>query len=184
MEIKKTITTIFMVPTLNIPKGALKENGFINGFIKDDKQDVEYKDAVYLLFKPADLYKFRNFLDNEYERTKNVIEDYDYQDGYVVIVYKLDNKFNDDFRLIRRGKYSRTSKEFQDSFKKVVKIIIDGKHRDELSLQVRIFKKTQDLIDFWEENLSVKFSDEQECWEGFDYERETLNIDNIKEHVQ
>jgi hypothetical protein len=184
MEIKKTITTIFMVPTLNIPQNALKENGFINGFIKDDIKDIEYKDSIYLLFKPVDLYKFKNFLEDEYERTKDIIEDYDYPDGYVVIVYKLNEKFNNDFNLIRRGKYSRTSEEFQNSFKKVVKIVIDGKHRDELSLQVRIFKKTQDLIDFWEDNLCVKFSDDQECWEGFDQERETLNIDKIKEHVQ
>jgi len=184
MEIKKTITTIFMVPTLKIPKDALKENSFINGFIKDDKKDVEYKDSIYLLFKPVDLYKFRKFLDSEYERTKDIIDDYDYPEGYVVVVYKLNDKFNDDFQLIRRGKYSKTSQEFQNSFSKVVKIIIDGKHRDELSLQIRIFKKTQDLIDFWEESLSITFSDEYECWEGFDQERETLNIDNIEHYVQ
>lgn len=182
MEIKKTITTIFMVPTLKVPKDLLNNNGFINGYIKDvDKEfDYPYSKYIYLLFKPKDLDKFRDFLDSEYERTEDLIEDYDYEDGYVVLIYKLNEKYEKDFRLIRNGKYSKTSKEFQNIFPKAIKIIVDGKHRDELSLQVRIFKKTEDLKTFWEDELNVRFNDDQEVWEGWDIERETLNINKIK----
>ena len=35
MGIKKNITSIFMVPTLKVPKDALMSNGFINGYTKD-----------------------------------------------------------------------------------------------------------------------------------------------------
>ena len=73
MEIKKTITSIFMVPTLKVPNGSLKANGFINGYVKDDRKEIQYEDSIYVLFKPVDLDKFREFLDNEYERTKSVI---------------------------------------------------------------------------------------------------------------
>ena len=80
MEIKKTITSIFMVPTLGINKELLKGNGFINGYSKDGSRDVQYQGSVYLLFKPAKLQVFREFLDGEYERTKTIIDDYDYND--------------------------------------------------------------------------------------------------------
>ena len=80
MERKHTITSIFIVPTLSIGKDKLINNGFVNGYIKDGKRDVQYENAVYLLFKPKDLDKFREFLDGEYERTQSLIDDYDYED--------------------------------------------------------------------------------------------------------
>lgn len=190
MEIKKTITSIFMVPTLKAPKDALRNNGFINAYIRDETRDVyevdgrdHYEGCIYLLFKPENLDQFREFLDAEYERTKNIVEDYDYEGGYVVVVYKLDESHSDDFKLIRTGKYSKTSKQFQIQFPKVIKIVKRGLSKDEISLQYRIFNRTQDLIDFWEEKLGIQFDDDQEVWDGFDEEKEILNINNIKEHV-
>jgi hypothetical protein len=181
MEIKKNITSIFMVPTIKAPKDALKNNGFINAYIKDARREDQYKGCIYLLFKPEDLDKFREFLDNEYERTKNIIEDYDYEDGYVVVVYQLDDKYNKDFDLIRLGKYSKTSSAFQKMFPKIVKLYRNGLHRDELSLQYRIFNRADDLIEFWENKLVTTFEDEYEVWDGFDESKEILELDKIKE---
>ena len=62
-----------MVPTLRVPKDALRSNGFINGYIKDEKVQHDYEDSIYLLFKPDNVDKFREFLDGEYERTKSII---------------------------------------------------------------------------------------------------------------
>ncbi|NBW33747.1 MAG: hypothetical protein EBR30_01680 [Cytophagia bacterium] len=184
MEVKKTITSIFMVPTLKIPRGELTENGFINGYIKDGSREVQYDDCIYLLFQPKDLDKFREFLDSEYERTKAIVDDYDYQDRFVVVVYQLDNKFARDFSLIRRGKYSKTSPAFQAMFPKVIKIKKNGLHRDEISLQYRVFNRTEDLVKFWEDKLGVEFTDDQEVWHGFEEENEILNIEKLKEYVQ
>jgi hypothetical protein len=183
-ELKKTITTIFMVPTLKIPREALKINGFINGYVQDGSREVQYENCIYLLFKPRDLDKFREFLDNEYERTKDIIDDYDYTSGFVVVVYQLDTKFSKDFYLIRRSKYSKTSEQFQALFPKVVKILRNGLHKDEISLQYRVFNRTEDLIKFWEEKLGVEFDENQEVWNAFQEEKEILNIDKIKEYVQ
>jgi hypothetical protein len=181
MEVKKTITSVFMVPTLKIPKDALKDNGFINGYVRDGNREVQYENCIYLLFQPKDLDKFREFLDSEYERTKSVIDDYDYQDGYVVVVYQLDPKFKKDFGLIREGLYSRTSSSFQALFPKVIKITKNGLHRDEISLQYRVFNRTEDLVKFWEDKLGVEFDDDQEVWHGFELDKETLNIQKLKE---
>jgi hypothetical protein len=185
MEIKKNITSIFMVPTLKVPKDALRSNGFINAYIKDNRREDQYKESIYLLFKPENLDKFREFLDSEYERTKAVIEDYDYEDGYVVVVYQLNDKYKKDFNLIKQGKYSKTSEEFQKMFPKVVKIVKNNLHRDEVSLQYRIFTKAEDLVNFWEEKLGIDFKsivgEDYEVWEGWNEEKEILELDKIKE---
>jgi hypothetical protein len=173
-----------MVPTLKVPKDALKNNGFINAYIKDADREDHYKDSIYLLFKPSDLDKFREFLDSEYERTKNIIEDYDYENGYVVVVYQLNEKFKKDFELVKVGRYSKTSKDFQRMFPKTIKLLKNGLVREEISLQYRIFNKAEDLIEFWEDklglNLQVTVGDEFEVWEGWDENRETLQINKIK----
>ena len=181
---RKTITSIFMVPTLKIPKDELKNNEFINGYITDPSHNIEYLDAIYVLFKPKNIDRFRRFLDNEYERTKMIIEDYDCDDGYVVVVYKLNPEYEEDFNLIRQGKYSKTSEKFQKLFPVVIKIVKDGLHKDELSLQCRIFKKTPDLIEFWENEFDMSFDEDWEVWRGFNEEDETLNIEKVKENVE
>jgi hypothetical protein len=184
MEIKKNITSIFMVPTLKVPKDALRGNGFINAYVKDNRRDDVYKESIYLLFKPTDLDKFREFLDSEYERTKAVIEDYDYEDGYVVVVYQLDNKYNRDYELIKQGRYSKTSANFQKIFPKIVKITRGGLHKDEISLQYRIFNKAEDLVNFWEEKLGIdleaSIGKDFEVWDGWDESKEILELDKIK----
>lgn len=135
MELKKTITSIFMVPTLKIDREKLKSNNFLNAYIKDGRKDIQYENCIYLLFQPSDMDVFKSFLDEEYERTEQVIDDYDYEDGFVVVVYKLNKKYKRDFELIQHGKYSLTSESFQSEFPKVVKLKKNGLQRDEISLQ-------------------------------------------------
>lgn len=183
MERKHTITSIFIVPTLSIGKDKLIDNGFVNGYIKDGKRDIQYENAVYLLFKPENLDKFRNFLDNEYERTKSIIDDYDYEDGYVVVVYEINPRLKGDIELVKQGKYSQTSPSFQGIFPKVVQIKKNGLRRDEISLQYRVFNKTEDLVKFWEDKLGIELPNDVEVWHGFFEENEILDLDKIKEHV-
>lgn len=181
MELKKTITSIFMVPTLKINREELKDNGFINAYIKDGSKEVQYEGCIYLVFSPKSLDKFRGFLDSEYERTKSIIDDYDYDGGFVVVVYQLDAKFKKDFDLVMKGAYSKTSKKFQEIFPKVVKIRKNGLHKDEISLQYRVFNKTEDLVKYWEEKLGVEFDEDMEVWQGWVEENETLFIEKLKE---
>lgn len=181
MEVKKTITSIFMVPTLKIDREQLRDNGFVNAYSVDKRRDAQYEGCIYVLFKPEDLDKFRSFLDGEYERTKAVIDDYDYEDGYVVVVYKLDTKFKKDFQLVRKGFYSRTSREFQNAFPKIIKADKKrGIERDQLSLQFRVFTRSPELIEYWENKLDVVFTDDMEVWQGFVYEDETLDLEKLK----
>jgi hypothetical protein len=113
-----------------------------------------------------------------------VIDDYDYEEGYVVVVYELDEKWEKDFAIIRQGKYSKVSNEFKEIFQKTVKIVKNGLRRDEVSLQHRIFRKSNDLKEYWEEHLGIEFTDDMEVWQGWIEEKEIMNIDEIiKENV-
>jgi hypothetical protein len=181
MNITRTITSIFVVPTLKINRDDIKDNGYVNAYMVDIRRDVQYENAVYLLFKPDNLDKFREFLEKEYERTKLVLDDYDYEEGFVVVVYQLDKKWKKDFAIVREGLYSQTSKEFQDLFPKVIKIMKNNLHRDEMSLQHRIFRKSEDLRQYWEDKIDISFDDTMEVWEGFQIENETLDLDKIKQ---
>lgn len=177
---EKTITSIFIVPTFGIPRDTLTENGFINAYLKDNVKDNDFKDVAYLLFKPKDVDKFRDFLDKEYERTLSIIDDYDHINGYVVVVYRLDKDFVDDFELIQQGKYSKTSKDFQEQFPKKVTVTVNNRKTEEFSLQYKVFNKSPDLVQFWEEKLGIKFENDYELWDGFDLEKETLTEKQLK----
>jgi hypothetical protein len=183
MKIKRSITALFMLRPLGLKIETLDKYGFVNAYINDHSQDHQYENCVYLLFKPSDMDIFSEFLEREKEE-KNVIDDYDYQGGYVVVVYECNPLYKKDFDFIKKGLYSKTSKEFQNIFPKVIKILRNGKHRDEISLQYRIFNKTQDLINFWEEKLGIEFEPGQEVWEGFHEENEVLNFNKIKNYVE
>jgi hypothetical protein len=184
MERKHTITSIFIVPTLSIGRDKLIDNGFVNGYIKDGMRDTQYKNAVYLLFKPTNLDKFKVFLDSEYERTKSIIDDYDYEDGYVVLVYELNKAFNQDFELIKQGKYSKTSKKFQELFPKTMRVhLTTNTFQNKVTLQYRIFNKTEDLREFWEEKIDIKLDENSEVWTMFIEDKETLDFEKIKEYV-
>jgi hypothetical protein len=182
MEFKKTITTAFIVPTLGIPKEQLNINDFINGYSKDAGREVQYENCIYVLFRPSNVDRFRLFLEKEYERVK-VVDDYDYEGGYVIVVYELDKKYSKDFSLVRQGKYSKTSKQFQEQFSKMVKINTGGNNfREDVSLQYRVFTKSKDLVEYWETRLDIKIDEDQELWNGFHEEMETLYIDKIREN--
>ena len=172
-----------MVPTLHVPKNALKDNDFMNAYIQDEDRDIQFENCIYLVFKPKNIPKFKQFLNNEYERTSNLIDEYDYENGIVVLVYRLNENFKKDFKIIKSGKYSQTSKEFQQQFPKKVTVTRNGLLREEISLQSRIFEKTEDLLNFWEEKLAVKFESDQEVWEGFEEKLEILNKEKLKQYV-
>src|SRR6478609_5045928 len=171
MSIASTITTIFLVPTLKVPKGKLVENGFINAYVKDSLQDLQYPvDVIFLLFKPKDLNKFREFLIEEYSRTESVIDDYDYEKGYVVVVYKISESIKKDVILVRQGQYSKTSPEFQKMFDIPVEVKRGDTIKKEVCLQMRIFKKSADLREYWENKIGQLIGPNQEVWETYNEE--------------
>ena len=165
-----------MVPTLKVPIGLLKEHNFIDAYTIDSNQEHPYENAAYLLFKPKNLESFNSFLQNEYERTEKLIDDYDYENGHVVLVYLLDLIFFHDFELVKKGQYSKTSKDFQKLFPKNLNIIINSEIEEEESLQHAIFRKSETLRNIIEKKIGETLPDDIEVWEMFDINKETLKL--------
>jgi hypothetical protein len=181
---KKTITTIFMVPTLGIDRGDLSKNNFINAYLGDIDLDLYLEqDVVFLLFKPNDRLNFDIFLEKERQRTTDLIDDYDYHDNYVVLVYSLSEEYKTDFNLIRHSKYSQTSKKFQNLFPKQVTDYSNDGNRTLPSLQHMIFSKDERLQSYWENELGTTLISRRnlEIWPGFDEKKELLDMEQIDE---
>jgi hypothetical protein len=91
----------------------------------------------------------------------------------------LNKKWKRDYDLVMKGEYSKTSFLFQEAIPKVVKILKNGLHRDEMSLQHKIFRKSEDLRKYWEEELNISLPKDVEYWEGWTEERETLTENKV-----
>jgi hypothetical protein len=178
----KTVTSIFMVPTLKISREFLYENNFINAYLGDvDKEEYHQENVIFLLFKPKDLNQFSNFLDLQYENNEEIIDDYDYEKGYVVLVYLLNEKFKEDFELIKKGKYSKVSENFKNLFPKKVELLTHPNKPKKDSLQWMIFNKDQKLINYIEEMIdsTIISNHNLEVWPTFNEKNEILDIEKI-----
>ena len=173
----KTITTIFIVPTLGIKRKDLKDNGFINGYLEDFNHELDYKDVVYLLFKPKNLNEFRVFLEKCYEDNDLIIEDYnDNNNNKIIIIFKMKEEFKKDYNLILAGKYSKTSEKFKEQFPKTV-ILANGV--ETASLQQMIFYKHEKLARYWANFLNDNdiINNQLELWPEVDLKQEILNYE-------
>lgn len=185
---KYNCSTIFLLYPLAIERRKIMQLGFIQAFLFDsEKMDVEYENPVFLLFKPDSPTVFQAFVESEYERinkftgTVDIIEDYDYIDGYVVLVYQFPKEFEVDYKKFLEGKYSKFSKKFKDAYPKTVKIRTEeGRMIDEVGTVFRIINRTKDFRDMLEERLGVTFDWDQELWNKYNETKETLSYEKIR----
>lgn len=178
---KFNCSTLFLLSPLGLSRRVLKEFGFINCFLKDGNRDLHIVNPVLLLFKPDDMDTFQMFVEEEYKRSRYLVEDYDYIGGYVVLVYKFPEEFNSDFQLFLEGKYSKFSDKFRKIYPKIIKIVDEyGRRHDELSSQYRIIYKTDDWKEQIEKDYNVLIDKDQEYWSVPDMSRETLKIEEFK----
>lgn len=162
---ERTTSTKFLLRPLGIIKKSekisesrIKDFGFIDAFIKDVNHEQDYTHPLYLLFKQENSpLSFREFIQDEYDRGL-LLEDYDYPEGYIVLLYDYPDRFRDDYEKILEGKYSETSKEFQDFFPD--KVELDGKM--EVSVYYRVFHKAEDLRKHLEEKYGLELPEDSE----------------------
>jgi hypothetical protein len=178
---RKTDTTIFLLPVLGISRDKLEDNNFMDSFLDDVTKDAHYKECIYILFKPTDMAAFQDFLDTEKERYPEIIDDYDYAGGYVVVVYRFPEELVADMQLVLQGKYSETSMDFKKKFLQVRQIVTEsGLRRDIPSLQWMVFKKAAVVREQWEKALDIVLDEDGEVWGVPDMKREVLDIEEIR----
>lgn len=186
MELKTgdhTLSTVFLLPGIGHKRRDLLDFGFLNAYLDDVDHDIKYKNGIYLLFKPqyrADI----NRLINLEQQSPHFIEDYDYEGGYTVLVYRFNPKYAQEYELFQQGKYSKFSKEYKGLFSKFVTVRDpeSGKIGDTLSLPYHVFNKTEALREYREEKLGVKLEElgVEEYWSSPTIETETLDINKIR----
>lgn len=174
---KKNCTTIFLLPSIGHTRQKLLLYGFIAAFLDDVNHAVHYENSLYLLFKPERLKDFQLFLQKEYKENPLIMEDYDYRGGFVVVVYKINEKFLPDFQLFLEGKYSKFSKEYVKLFPSRIPVTRkDGSKEVTYSLQHRLFNRTKDIRDLWEKRIGQPIPENMELWSIPDMSKEVLDI--------
>lgn len=180
---QKNCTTIFMVAPFGIGRERLLSNGFLGAYLGDvNKTDVHYDRGIYMLFKPENIPEFEDFLYEERERGANIVEDYDYEDGYVVLIYVLEEEFLGDYKYFLEGKYSKFSKKFKETFPRTIIVADEYGEREEITTQQRVFNKDESVKEYWEETLGIELGD-SELWSKPDTEKgsnEYLDIGKVK----
>lgn len=180
MMTTSTTSTLFLLPGLGIKEEEVRfRYGFINAYLKDEDREP-YERGVYLLFKPENVIEFEHFLEREKRRTAQLIEDYDYRGGYVVLVYVFPEEYLHEWKLFLKGRYSK----FRDKYKVLLpdiesKVDADGMPFTEMSIQYMIVFKADALKAYLEKRLGEELEEDAEYWGKPSVKKETLNINKI-----
>ncbi len=204
---KKVITNesaYFLLPVFGIKAADLVDMGFINSYLSDqNREKVNETDIhIYLLFKPSkekkeiqDKYGFSSFEERtEYDRfteklelleqkdiNKDVLlEDYDYEEGYTVLVFKFPERFREDYNTFLRGKYSKFSPEYIEKMPKTKKKALKDEILVGESMQMMVINKNSLILQYLEKKYAVDLSSWEEYWQIYSPEKETLNIENFE----
>lgn len=174
---KKNCTTIFLLPSIGHTRQKLLQYGFLSAYLDDITHETHHENAVYVLFKPSKMLEFHKFMENEYRKSSLIMEDYDYEGGYIVVIYKINEKFLPDYYLFLEGKYSQFSKDYIKLFPVKIPVVrSDGRRVLVTSLQHRLFNRTADIKELWEKRIGEKIPDGMELWSIPDMSKEVLDI--------
>lgn len=153
----------------------------VNSYLRDKDREDLLTNVLFVLFKPDDWPEFETFVEQQ-EQTKDFLEEYDYEGGYVVLVYRIPFSLKRDFEKFKEGKYSEFSASTKNLFKKMIP---DGRMgKLQKSLQWEIFEKEPDLREQLEDDLDVVLPDDSEVWSIPSTIKETLNINQIRDNEE
>lgn len=185
---KKTNSTLFLLRPIGLinKKEAISDvasnscaarikYGLQNAYISDRDHPTLIERPVFVLFKPSELTSFNNdFLQEEYNDTDSgLMEDYDYPEGNIVLLYKFPEAYEKDYDLLMEGKYSKVS----DGFKQIFPIT-------EENLYGRVFGRDKKLRRELEKEYNVILDDDMELWSTLNQESEILNIEKILKYAK
>lgn len=162
-----TISARFLLRPLGIVKknetlstSNIRNFGFVNAFIKDLNHETEYEYPLYLLFKQEQpILSFRDFVNEEYDRGY-LLEDYDYPEGFIVMVYDYPNEYREDYNKVMDGKYSQTSKKFQNHFPETM--MLEGVMQE--SVYSKVFNRNDKFRKGLEVIYGIELDKDSEVW--------------------
>lgn len=171
-----SVSNLFLVPLLNVGRNRLDRHGFINSYMFNQEEALEYESALHLLFMPPDMVDFNDFLEEERERRAVILDEHDYPGGYILLSYELPKRFKRDYQLIMEGRFSETSAAYKNAIPAVVKAKENNIIKSQTSLQHMVFNKDVELRHSWEKMLDVTLHEDQELWSKPVIDKETFKI--------
>lgn len=175
--LKYNCSTLFILQPVTGVKWSEQEEefGMINSYLKDKAREDLTGDLLFVLFKPKDFDYFELFVQEQEGNNSAFLEDYDYADGYVVLVYRIREELKKDFELFKQGKYSKLSELIRKSYDREVRAFI----KPIPSFQWEVFRRATRLRKELEEFFETQLEKEAELWAIPDMNKETLDIEKI-----
>lgn len=190
--VKYTKTSTFLFPLLEISKslfqcnvegifGKIITNRFLNSYLIDsDLDSKEFNEGPYV-FLVIKNYRDKNFESFYHTLTSkdNYVDEYE-KFNFLIVVFKISDKFLIDYNLLLKGKYSKLSHDAKTLI--LNNAFYSGKSRVTLTY---IFSKSPKLKKSWEKRLSCPGSSEvdlknKEVWSIIRKEKETFNDELLK----
>ena len=171
------VRNVYIVPLLNIGRDRLNKQGFVNSYLYSGDEEEDYDHAIHLLFQTKNMESFNDFIAEERERPISLLDERDYQDGYVLLTYGIPEKFREDMDKFWRGQYSKMSQEFKEAIPYYIEKM-NGQKTNEMTVQHMVFTKSIKLRAHWEKQFNVIMDKDQELWALPTIERETFKLSN------
>lgn len=180
---EKTLTTLFLLPLVNLPKELRDKYHFVNSYLMDTSNSSEFSEMftanpkikIYSLFKPDSIKDFTSELDKEN------IEYYDVGYNLIMIISYLPDVFRSDYEHFINGYYSKFSEKAKKMFPDIKDAYRDGvKVGKEYTIHYHIFNRTDWMKELWMKRLNVvELDDDLEYWSRPIIESETFDINKI-----
>jgi len=170
------VSNLFLVPLLNIGRNRLDKHGFINSYILNQEEELDYESDRHQFLMPQNMGDVKDFKEDEKERRAVILDEHDYPGGFILLTYELPKRFKRDYQLILQGKFSKTSEAYRSAIPAVVKTKSNNVITSTASLQHMVFNKDAALKQFWEKMFDVTMEEDQELWTCPTVEQETFKI--------
>ena len=174
-----TKTTQFMLASLEITLSTLMLKSFKNAFINDAEHENDYVRPIFVLFRMEGKREWERMY-KDLIANVNYVSDYNVgtEDGkdLVMFVFKVPEKFAEDYYNFKAGKYSRFSANYKAKFSENITSKTKGKQS---SVIWKVINKDDSLKRDLEEqfNLNENFLDDQdEIWDKPRNKREVYNF--------
>lgn len=168
-----TLSTLFLLPILNLDKSELRKYGFINVYLGEDLTE----EKLYLLFDSKE--DINEYIEKLKKTHHFYVDSYNLINNMVIVVFSIPYEYKKDFVYFKEGKYSKLSTHFKSLFPETQNIYdsvgkITGK---EHTIYYHIFNRTDWLIELWLDKLKLKeIPKDLELWDKPILENELLNI--------
>lgn len=172
-------TTLFMLPSLNLNKEKtsyrlLKYFGLVNCYIRHKQGPIQDPDTVCMVFNPTkdSMERFANFYEI-YKTYPSFVTDYTVDQNLIVLVFKVQPRWQESYEKFKLSKYSKMSKEYAEMFK--IPDLITGRVR--VANEYHIIHKSKELRLQMEEDLGVKIDESWELASPLDLEKEEFDYE-------